>query len=137
MSETSPRWVGRLVVDIIQHDLITTHGGLPGLRDEVALESALARPRQLQSYADAPSIADLAAAYAFGISRAHPFNDGNKRIAFMVATVFAELNGFELIAEEADAVDVMLRLAAGHVEETELADWVRTRLVPLGSQHSG
>jgi len=137
VSAAEPRWVGRLVVDIVQHDLVVTHGGLPGLRDEAALETALARPRQAFAYAEESDIAALAAAYAFGICRAHPFNDGNKRIAFVTAAVFAELNGFELVAQEADAVDVMLRLAAGHVEETELADWVRTRLVPLGSQHSG
>jgi death on curing protein len=133
---TEPRWVGRLVVDIVQHDLIVTHGGLPGLRDEDALESALARPRQAWTYAAKTDIASLAAAYAFGISRAHPFNDGNKRIAFVTAAVFAELNGFVLSAPESQVVEMMLRAAAGDVEEESLADWIRDSLLALGDSDS-
>ena len=125
-----PRWVGRLVVEIVQHDLIVTFGGLPGVRDEAALDSALARPRQAFAYGHATDIASLAAAYAFGIARAHPFNDGNKRIAFVTATVFAELNGLELLAPEAEVVEVMVRLAAGDIEESDIADWLRSRLSP-------
>jgi death-on-curing protein len=120
-----------LVVDAIHHDVITTHGGLPGLRDEKLLESALARPRQAFAYGSGVDIAALAAAYAFGIARNHPYHDGNKRIAFMAMAVFAELNGFELEAAETDMVDVMLRLAAGDLEEVQLADWLRTNLAEI------
>lgn len=134
--EVEPRWVGRLVADTVQHDLISMHGGLPGLRDEQLLESALARPRQLWSFGERTDIASLAAAYAFGIARNHPYHDGNKRIAFVMMAVFAELNGFKFEAEETDVVDAMLRLAAGTLEEDALADWIRERLSPIGSQYS-
>ena len=117
-SAPEPRWVGRLVADTVQHDLVSTHGGLPGLRDEGLLEAA------------------LAAAYAYGVARNHPYNDGNKRIAFVVAAVFAELNGYRLDAPEPEAVDAMLRLAAGEIEEEALADWLRGRLTEIGNSHS-
>ncbi len=135
-SAPEPRWVGRLVADTVQHDLVSTHGGLPGLRDEGLLEAALARPRQLWSYGASVDVAALAAAYAYGIARNHPYNDGNKRIAFVVAAVFAELNGYRLDAPEPEAVDAMLRLAAGEIEEEALADWLRGRLTEIGNSHS-
>jgi death-on-curing protein len=116
------------VVDTVQHDLIATHGGLPGLRDEQLLESALARPKQIWSYADEVDIPSLAAGYGFALAKNHPYNDGNKRIAFVVMAVFAELNGFELDAPEQDVVEQMLRLAAGSLDEEGLADWLRQRL---------
>lgn len=131
-----PRWVGRLVADAIQHDLIGTHGGLPGLRDEGLLEAALARPRQLWSYSASVDVPSLAAAYAYGLARNHPFNDGDKRIAFMVAAVFAELNGHRFDAPESEVVDMMLRLAGGAVEEEALAEWLRDRLTALGDGDS-
>ncbi len=127
-STPEPRWLYRLVVDAIHHDTISTHGGLPGLRDEKLLESALARPKQAFAYGSGVDIAALAAAYAYGIARNHPYHDGNKRIAFMTMAVFAKLNGFELEAAETDVVDVMLRLAAGDLEEQQLAEWLRARL---------
>jgi death-on-curing protein len=120
------------VVDTVQHDMINVHGGLPGLRDEALLESALARPRQLWSYGERTEIADLAAAYAVGIARDHPYHDGNKRIAFVAMAVFAELNGFEFDAPEAEVVEMMLRLAAGTIEDDELTVWVRRSLRETG-----
>jgi death on curing protein len=128
---SQPRWLGRLVVEIVQHDLILTHGGLPGLRDETVLQTALARPRQVFAYDQAGDIAALAAAYAYGICRAHPFNDGNKRVAFVVAAVFAELNGFQLDAPQTEVVERMLLLAAGELAEQDLAEWIRAHLVAL------
>jgi death on curing protein len=136
VNETEPRWVGRLVVEIVQHDLIITHGGLPGMRDEGALESALARPRQTWTYAEKSDIATLAAGYAIAISQAHPFNDGNKRIAFVVAAVFAELNGFQVGAPESQVVDTMLRLAAGELAEDALVEWLRGTMRAIGDNHS-
>jgi len=135
-SRPGPRWLPRLVIDAIHHDMITTHGGLPGLRDEQLLESALARPKQILAYNVDADIAALAAAYAYGLARNHPFNDGNKRVAFMAMAVFAELNGLEFVAPEAEVVDVMLNLAAGGLEEDQLADWLRARLAELGPDHS-
>lgn len=126
-----PRWLSRLVIDAVHQDTISTHGGLPGLRDESLLESALARPRQVFSYGAGIDVASLAAAYAYGLARNHPYHDGNKRIAFMAMAVFAELNGFELDATENDAVDVMLRLANGDLNEEALIEWLRERLVAM------
>lgn len=131
-----PRWLGRLAVDAIQQDLIATHGGVPGIRDEGLVESALARPRQAFSYGSAPDIAALAAAYGYGIARNHPYHDGNKRIAFVVMAVFVELNGFELEASEADVVDAMLRLASGDLDEEQRAEWLREHLLAMGDRHS-
>lgn len=134
-SGSEPRWVGRLVADTVQHDLISVHGGLQGLRDEGLLEAALARPRQVWSYAASVDVAALAAAYAYGIAHSHPYNGGNKRIAFVVAAVFAELNGYRLDAPESEVVDVMLKLAAGTIEEEALAVWLRGTLSGLGDSH--
>lgn len=125
------RWVPRLVVDAAHFDQLCEHGGLPGVRDESALEAALARPQQKSHHEPASDLATLAAAYAFGIARAHPFNDGNKRIAFLTAVIFLGLNGKDLNASEAEVVQVMTALAAGSLAEVELAEWMRERLEPL------
>ena len=122
------RWVERLVVEAVHLDLVREHGGLPGLRDEDALESALVRPRQRHAYGEDPDLSRLAAALGFGLARNHPFHDGNKRIAFVAMGVFLGLNGFAIEAPEADVVTTMLRLAAGETSEEDLAEWVRTHL---------
>lgn len=121
----------RLVLDAAHLDQLREHGGLPGLRDENALEAALARPRHKWQYEPASDLAALAAAYAFGIAKAHPFNDGNKRAAFLTAMIFLGLNGKELDATEAEVVQVMTALAAGSLSEAALAKWIRARLVRL------
>lgn len=124
-----PRWVARLAVDAVHLDLVREHGGVPGIRDEDALESALARPRQQSAYGDPPDLEALAAAYAYGLARNHPYHDGNKRIAFVTAAVFLGLNGRRLSAPQEDVVAVMLELAAGSLTETALAEWMRARTV--------
>ena len=131
--EEEPRWVARLVVDAVQFDLIRTFGGMPGLRDEHALESALARAPQRYAYETGADLAELAAAYGFGLSTDHPFNDGNTRIAFVTMAVFAELNGYRLEAPEEDVVGMMVAMAFGALSETELASWVSSRLRKVGS----
>ena len=131
-----PRWVDRLVVEAVQFDLIREHGGMPGLRDEHALEAALARPLQRRAYDAEADLAELAAAYGHGLATGHPFHDGNKRIAFVTMAVFLELNGTPLEADEAEVVTVMLSLAAGETTEEQLASWVRTRTATAG-QASG
>jgi len=123
-----PVWVPRLVVDAIHWDQLREHGGLAGLRDEGALESALARPRQRWWYDPNCDLADLAAAYAYGLSRDHPFRDGNKRVAFLAMVVFLGLNGHEFEAPETQVATVMLAVAAGELSDPELADWVRQGL---------
>ena len=120
-----PRWVDRLVVDAVHLDQLREHGGLAGLRDENALDSALARPRQKWQYAEPADLPALAAAYGFGLCRNHAYRDGNKRVAFVVMVVFLELNGLVFEAEEVEVVPVMLALADGSLREHELATWLR------------
>jgi death on curing protein len=126
--KAEPRWVSRLVVDAVQTDMLLTHGGMPGIRDENALESALARPRQRFAYEPDTDLAALAAAYGYGLARDHPYNDGNKRVAFVVMAVFLGLNGYDLRTSEGDVVTTIVALAAGNVDEAELAEWVRGRI---------
>jgi len=120
-----PTWVGRLVVDAIHIEQIREHGGLPGIRDENALESALARPRNRWRYEPTTDLASLAAAYGWGLATSHPFRDGNKRIAFLTMAVFIELNGQRFEASEEEVVQLMLAVAGGKCREQELAMWVR------------
>ena len=121
-----PRWVDRIVVDAVHLDLVREHGGLHGTRDEDALESALARPRRRWEYDEDSDLTAMAAAYGFGLARDLPYDDGNKRIAFVVMGVFLGLNGSRLRAHEEEVVAVMLELAAGTLSEDALAQWVRT-----------
>jgi death-on-curing protein len=126
-----PRWVPRLVLDAAHLDQLREHGGLPGIRDENALEAALARPQQQYHYEPDSDPATLAAAYAFGLVNAHPFNDGNKRAAFLAAMIFLGLNGKDLDATETEVVQVVTALAAGSLTEAAMASWLRERLVRL------
>lgn len=119
------------MVDSVHLDLMRAHGGLPGLRDEGSLESALARPRHKWAYARRADLAILAAAYGYGLSHDHPYRDGNKRVAFMVMAIFLGLNGKEIDAEEAEVVAVMIGLAAGGVSEAALAKWIRSHIATL------
>jgi death-on-curing protein len=119
-----PLWMN--VVDaVIAHDLeLAAHGGSAGLRDAGLLESALVRPKNIWAYAEsAPSLAVLAAAYAFGISSNHPFVDGNKRTALLVSFAFLDVNGSEVTASQEEAFLTILGLAAGEITEPELAHW--------------
>jgi death on curing protein len=109
--------------------LLTEFGGLPGMPRETLLQSALARPQQLLAHGTpAPSMAQLAAAYGFALARSHCFSDGNKRIALAVIDVFLRINGSELTASEADAVDAIRSLAAGDLSEQDFAAWIAAHL---------
>ena len=119
-----PQWVLRETVLALQERLLAEFGGLGGLRDEGLFDSALARPQQLFTYGK-PSLFDLAAAYAFGLVRNHPFLDGNKRIAFTTAVVFLELNGCRFTASEVDATVKTLALAARDLDEAGYAAWLK------------
>ena len=125
-SKQEPRWVTRVVIEAVHTDTLLTHGGLPGLRDEDLLESALARPRQTLAYAPSTDIAGLAAAYGFGLSSNHPYTDGNMRVAFVAMAVFLGLNGLAFTAEESEVVTTMVALASGTLDEQTLADWIRS-----------
>lgn len=120
-----PRWLTRVVVDAIHNDQLREHGGLPGLRDENVLESALARPQQKWHYTRNADVPMMAAAYAFGLVRNHPYRDGNKRIGFLAMATFLGLNGYELDTTDAEIVAVIVALADGSVTEEALADWIR------------
>ena len=123
-----PRWLSRLVVDAIHADQLRQHGGLPGVRDDTVLESALARPRQKWNYDESSDVAMLAAAYAFGFVRNHPYKDGNKRIGFLALVTFLGINDHDLETTDEDVVTTMLALADGSVTEARLASWVRDHL---------
>ena len=120
-----PKWLSRVVVDAIHDDQIKEHGGLPGTRDEHALESALARPQQKWQYNAHANVASLAAAYAFGLVRNHPYRDGNKRIGFLALVTFLDVNNCDFSASDADVVAEIIALAEGTVSEEALADWIR------------
>ena len=123
-------WIDKAVVLAIHAEQIKEHGGSTGLRDGALLESALARPENLAAYGT-PDVADLAASYAFGVAKDHPFVDGNKRTAAILARLFLMLNGHDIAVSEADVVVAFLALAAGDMSETELAAWLRENLRPL------
>ena len=125
-----PIWLDRAVVLAMHDRLLAEHGGASGLRDEAVLESALARPQQLISHGD-PDLFNLAAAYAAGIVRNHPFIDGNKRTGFMTAYVFLARNGMQLIASEIDAVQAVIALAANELQEIDFAAWLRESCEPI------
>ena len=120
----NPRWLTRKTVDAIHDDQLQQHGGLPGVRDEGAIESALARPKHRLTYSDDPSVHRLAAAYGVGLARNHGYRDGNKRTAFMAMYVFLRLNGQRTDAEEAAVVDLMKAVAQSDCDEEELATWL-------------
>jgi len=128
-----PRWVPRLVVEAVHVDQVREHGGLIGIRDENALESALARARQRWTYEPEVDLPRLAADYAYGIARNHPFRDGNKRVAFVAAVTFLGLNGLDFVAPEEEVIERMLALASGKLDEEQVAEWLRSRVQPRSS----
>ena len=120
-----PVWIRAIEALAFHAQQIALFGGSEGVRDEGLLQSALARPKNLFAYAERPlTMAELAAAYAFGISSNHPFIDGNKRTAMQVAFVFLEFNGFPVTASQEEACLTFLSLAAGQITEPELALWL-------------
>ncbi|MBC7910642.1 MAG: type II toxin-antitoxin system death-on-curing family toxin [Pyrinomonadaceae bacterium] len=122
-------WLLEETVRAIQERQSREHGGSPGLRDEGLLLSALARPQHLMAYGEPPpDLASLAVAYAFGLARNHPFIDGNKRTALVVARTFLLLNGTDLEATQEEKYLTFLRLAEGSLREEELAAWIREHL---------
>jgi len=119
-----PVWIREIEVMAFHAKQIGLFGGISGLRDRGLLNSALARPKNQFAYTEkAITLANLAAAYAVGISSNHPFLDGNKRTAMQVAFVFLESNGLRVTASQEEACLTFLRLAAGEIKETELALW--------------
>ncbi len=122
-------WVAKAIVLAIHEQLLSEHGGPPGIRDEGLLDSALARPVDRANYG-IPTIFDLAANYAFGIVKNHPFVDGNKRVSLVVTELFLDLNGYALVANDLDCLTQWLGLASGSVTEADLAVWLRNNSTP-------
>ncbi len=129
MNDAGWRWLGTKSVLAIHAEQLAEHGGSDGVRDIALLESALARPRNVAAYGE-PDIAALAAAYAYGIARNHPFVDGNKRTALVTSVTFLLRNGFDCHATEAEAALTFVALAAGQLTEEALAAWFRQHVKP-------
>jgi death-on-curing protein len=127
----SPKWLERRALILLHGETLAEHGGLPGLRDEGALDASLARPQHLHAYEPGSDLARLAAAYAFGIVRNHPFNDGNKRAGFLALGLFLGRNNQEFKADPLEAIAVILRLAEGKLAESELAGWIRRNMTSV------
>jgi death-on-curing protein len=125
-------WIDKHETLTIHAQQLAEHGGSGGVRDEGLLESALARPRNLLAYSeDAPSLPRLAAAYGFGITRNHPFVDGNKRTALVVSLTFLLVNGLKVTAPRDDRYFIFYDLAAGKLSEDELAHWFEANIEPI------
>jgi len=122
------RWVDKRALLLLHHESLAEHGGAAGIRDEGLLDSALARPLNLDAYGT-PDFADLAASYAIGLAKNHPFVDGNKRAAFLATGLFLHLNGHRLQVSQADATLTMLAVAAGEMDEATFAGWLRQHCV--------
>lgn len=125
-----PRWLSEKALLLLHEESLSVFGGARGLRDRAMLESALARPLNTRAYRPASTMADLAASYAYGLARNHPFVDGNKRAAFLSIGVFLALNGLRLAADQVDAIQTMLAVADGSLDEQGLAAWIQRNSVP-------
>lgn len=121
-----PRWIHKQALLILHEAALAAHGGASGIRDEGLLDSALARPRNSYLYRSGSDIPALAASYGYGLTKNHPFVDGNKRAAFGAVGMFLLANRVELTATEADAISIMLALSAGDVSEDDFAQWIRS-----------
>ncbi|MGH2444715.1 MAG: type II toxin-antitoxin system death-on-curing family toxin [Candidatus Limnocylindria bacterium] len=127
---SDPIWLSRQVVEILHLEQIAEHSGRRGLRDENALESALARPRQLYTYRRSAPLPRLAAALCIGIAKGHPFVDGNKRVALLATYTFLAINGLVLDADETETAETIEAVAAGHLGEAALAKWIAAHVRP-------
>jgi death-on-curing protein len=124
----SPAWIDKREALALHDQLLALYGGPSGVRDRGLLESALARARQIHSYADASDIIELATAYTAGVVRNHPFADGNKRTGFVVGILFLELNGCRFTATEEAAAQAVLDLAAGNLDEAGYTEFLRANI---------
>ena len=123
---SQPVWIEYVLVIAIHQRSLAEHGGSNGIRDKGLLESALFRPKNLLAYSD-PTIFDLAAAYGYGITKNHPFIDGNKRTSYVVMRTFLKLNGYDIQASAIEKYEIWLRLANNRVSEADLAKWIEEK----------
>jgi death-on-curing protein len=127
---SEPRWISKKALLLLHEESLATFGGGSGLRDEGLLDSALARPLNTHAYNPQSTLADLAASYAFGLTRNHAFVDGNKRAAFLSIGIFLAMNGLRLVADQVDSIQTMLALASGELDERGLSVWIQKNSVP-------
>jgi death-on-curing protein len=130
----APVWIDKRALLMLHSESLAQFSGAVGLRDEGLLDSALARPVNKHTYEGCNDPALLAAAYGYGLARNHPFVDGNKRAAFLAVGVFLAMNGHRLTASPIDAIEAVLALAAGNLEEAQFADWIRKNISPLSDK---
>jgi len=131
---SEPTWINSRVIKAFHNRQINERGGLPGLRDEGLLLSALSRPENAYHYSDRkPDVAELAAAYGFGLAKNQPFNDSNKRTALIAMRLFLKLNGYDLAASPEDKYKTIIYVAASDITEDELAQWIRKNLKEIKS----
>jgi len=126
---TAIRWLSRAAIEIIHDEQIAAHGGLSGLKDENALEAALAGPIYKHAYGE-DDVFVLAAAYLYGLARNHSFSDGNKRIAYLIAFTFLLINGYLIEASQAEIVAFVLAVAASEIDEDGATRFLRDHCVP-------
>jgi death on curing protein len=126
-----PIWISKKAVLAMHNAQLAEHGGSDGIRDETLLDSALAKPLNVFAYADQPDIFRLAASYAFGICRNHPFVDGNKRTALVVSLTFLDRNGWDIVGSKEELYFTFLHLADGSLSEEELTAWLTKHAVAL------
>jgi len=131
---TKPIWINLRVIKAFHDRQINEHGGLPGLRDEELLLSALSRPENAYHYSNPKlDISELAAAYGFGVAKNYPFNDANKRTALIAMRLFLKLNGYDLATSPEDKYKTIIRVAASAISEGEFAQWIRENLEKIKS----
>jgi death on curing protein len=123
------RWIDKRLLVILHDESLAEHGGASGIRDEGLLGSALARPLNLLAHGE-PDLAELAAAYGVGLAKNHAFVDGNKRVAFLAVGLFLALNGYRLVASQADATLTVLAAASSEIDEAAFALWIRANSQP-------
>jgi len=127
---TEPQWISKKALLWLHEESLAAFGGARGLRDEGLLDSALARPRNTHAYNTESTLADLAASYGYGIAKNHAFVDGNKRAAFLSIGLFLAINGYRLTTAPLDAVQTMLALASGELDQEGLAVWIHANMAP-------
>jgi death-on-curing protein len=129
----APKWIDKRALLLLHEESLAMFGGARGMRDEGLLDSALARPINKHHYDGVEGLAELAAAYGFGVAKNHAFVDGNKRAAFLSIGLFLAINGARLQADRIDAIRTIFALAAGEVDEAGLAKWIGANLVSADS----
>lgn len=129
----NPKWISKKALLLLHEESLSHFGGRRGIKDDGLLESALARPQNLFAYNSKVDLFDLAASYAYGLARNHAFVDGNKRAAFLSIGIFLAINGYALKVDQVDAIQTITALAAGTIEEKEIAAWIRDNSQPFKS----